>query len=57
MRGKKVTAIKRAATKLNDGDKLKSRDMRLLKLWNKGISIPAIKNGGLITSGPQPFHP
>lgn len=57
MRGKKVTAIKRAATKLNDGEKPKKRDMRILKLWNKCVSIPTIKDGGLLQTGPQPFYP
>lgn len=49
MRGKKVTAIKRAATAMNDGDKPNGSNMRILKRLNRHVSIPRIKAGDLIT--------
>ena len=49
MRGKKVTAIKRIATSLNEGEKLNGSEMRILKRLNKNRSIPLINKIGLIT--------
>lgn len=49
MRGKKVTAIKRAATIMNDGEKPNGTEMRILKKLNKDLTIPQIKKGDLIT--------
>ncbi len=49
MRGKKVTAIKRAAKKSNDGVNPDKKDMKALKGYNRHTPIPALKTGTLWT--------